>query len=73
LKKYIGADFDLFSNYYNINSYGKWEKEYYHLIRSISDKDFSKKYDISENELREKVKQWNQILSDKRALKNNRG
>ncbi|MCF6223000.1 MAG: thioredoxin domain-containing protein [Flavobacteriaceae bacterium] len=70
LEKNIGADFELFSNYYNVNSYGKWEKEYYHLIRNISDKEFSRKFNITENELSAKVDKWKEILNSKRDLKN---
>ena len=29
LKEQLQEDFNLFAEYYNINSYGKWEKENY--------------------------------------------
>ncbi len=47
LQTLIGDDFDLFKEYYNINSYGKWEKDNYVLIRQDTDQDFSKEFDIS--------------------------
>ncbi len=51
LKKIIGDDFDLFSNYFNINDYGFWEEENkYILIRSVSDIVF-----INNNSLEEKL------------------
>ncbi len=70
LQKIIGSDFDLFSNYYNINSYGKWENDYYNLIRKTSDKDFSETNNISLNSLKEKIIQWKKKLlieRDKRS------
>ncbi|MDH3322751.1 MAG: thioredoxin domain-containing protein, partial [Flavobacteriaceae bacterium] len=70
LQVILGNEFELFSNYYNVNAYGKWEKENYHLIRSSSDKEFSSKYDISEIELAKKVKSWKEILLNKREKRN---
>ena len=43
LQKIIRSDYDLFSEYYNINDYGFWEHENYNLIRSNSDKEFADK------------------------------
>ncbi|MCK4561360.1 MAG: thioredoxin domain-containing protein, partial [Flavobacteriaceae bacterium] len=70
LQNILGNDFELFSNYYNVNSYGKWENDTYHLIRNISDKEFVNKYDISESELKEKINHWKDILSIERDKKN---
>ena len=51
LKEIIGDDFDLFSNYFNINDYGFWKEENkYILIRSVSDIVF-----INNNSLEEKL------------------
>jgi len=55
LKDIIGADFDLFSNYYNINDYGKWEANNYVLIRNKSDIEIAKKHNISVDKLEKKV------------------
>ncbi|MGB5321446.1 thioredoxin domain-containing protein [Lutimonas sp.] len=59
-------DFDLFANYYNVNGYGKWEDDKYHLIRSISKEDFCKENNISALELEEKLEKWQQLLYPER-------
>ena len=66
----LGKDFELFSEYYNVNDYGKWENDAYHLIRNISDKEFTDKFHISDNELSKKIKHWKEILLKERELKN---
>ena len=66
LTSILGEDFDLFANYYNVNGYGKWEDDKYHLIRSVSKEDFSKENNISETELEEKLMTWQQTLSQER-------
>ena len=66
----LASDFELFSKYYNINSYGKWEGDKYHLIRKTSKQDFSEKNGISLIELNEKVGQWNTLLLKEREKRN---
>jgi len=68
LKKLI-SDFDLFSDYYNINNYGFWEQNNYHLIRNLSDDAFAKKNNITIKKLKEKVSVWKNILLKERAKK----
>lgn len=70
LQNILNDDFELFSNYYNVNHYGKWENDNYHLIRKLSDEKFTKKYNISQNELQEKVKHWKEILLKERNKRN---
>ena len=43
LKVILKGDFELFSNYYNVNSKGFWEHENYILLRNLSDKEFAEK------------------------------
>jgi len=62
LKKILGTDFNLFSDYYNINDFGKWEADNYILIRSQSNSDFAKKHNISVINLNEKVQKWKRTL-----------
>ncbi len=62
LKKLLGQDYDLFSDYYNINSYGFWEKENYVLIRKHSDVEFYEKNNISYAELTNKIAFWKKEL-----------
>ncbi len=66
LTSLVADDFDLFANYYNINGYGKWEDDKYHLIRSISTEEFCKENNISESELKGKVEKWQQLLQQER-------
>jgi len=66
LKKLIKDDFELFSDYYNINSFGKWEDEKYVLIRTQSDLEISQKHQIPEEELLQKKKNWQEILKEYR-------
>lgn len=66
LKSIIKEDFDLFSDYYNINNYGLWEKGNYILIRKDNEVDILKKYDISENELDNKKSIWKTALFEVR-------
>ncbi|WP_405222504.1 thioredoxin domain-containing protein [Dokdonia sp. Asnod1-B02] len=62
LQTLIGDDFDLFKEYYNINSYGKWEKDNYVLIRQDTDQDFSKEFGISVQEIISKKNKWHEDL-----------
>ena len=62
LKLILKNDFSLFSEYYNINSYGKWEKENYILIRQKSDVLITDEFSISQIELEQKKKNWKNKL-----------
>ena len=62
----LGEDFKLFSSYYNVNGYGKWEKDKYHLIRSIAKADFCKENDITLENLESKIEKWQEILLTER-------
>ncbi len=66
LASILGEDFTLFANYYNVNGYGKWEDDKYHLIRSVSTDDFCKENNIMESELKEKLNKWQHTLSQER-------
>ncbi len=58
----IKEDFDLFAAYYNINSYGKWEKDNYVLIRKDSDIDFIEEHELTIDSFKEKQSQWKKDL-----------
>ncbi len=62
LKELIGEDFPLFKEYFNINAYGLWEEGKYHLIKKMNDDAFVKAYNISKEDLLDKVLQWKEIL-----------
>ena len=69
LKLQLKEDFNLFSEYYNVTNYGKWEKENYVLIRKKSDQEIIAEFSISQKELNQKKKNWKQLLL---AYRNNR-
>ena len=62
LKSLLKADFDLFSDYYNVNNYGLWKDGNYVLIRKDDDTSIIEKYRLSQNELEQKKMAWKTIL-----------
>ncbi len=66
LKTLLAEDFPLFSDYYNINDYGIWEKGDYVLIRKESNSDFCNEHKISNEVLTNKVMSWKKALLDHR-------
>ena len=66
LSALTGEDFTLFANYYNVNGYGKWEEDKYHLIRSVSKAEFCKENNISLEDLNLKIEKWKGLLLDER-------
>ena len=62
LKTLLKEDYALFSDYYNINSYGLWEHDNYVLIRKDADDAILKKYELTNELLREKKHKWNDLL-----------
>ena len=69
LKSIIIEDYTIFSDYYNINNYGLWEKENYVLIRKDDDVTILKKYNLTQEELIEKKENWKSILFTEREKK----
>ncbi len=66
LQTIIGHDFELFSNYYNVNSPGFWEHGQYILLRTETDDLFAERHQISTDELQSKVHLWKQKLLTER-------
>ena len=65
LKNLIKDDFNLFSDYYNINEYGYWkEEDKYVLINNISDEEFMSKYGLSIDNFNNKLSSWISILKE---------
>ena len=62
LKEALGNDFDLFKDYYNINSYGAWENNHYVLIRKESDQEITTKFKLSPAQLNAKINSWKKTL-----------
>jgi len=63
LKIALKEDFSLFSDYYNINDYGFWEKDNYVLIRNNGDATILKKHNITKQQLHEKKANWKVALA----------
>ncbi len=63
LKTILENDYELFSDYYNINNYGLWEHNNYVLIRKDDDASILKKHNISLETLNKKKNEWKQTLS----------
>jgi uncharacterized protein len=70
LQEEIKEDFELFSDYYNVNDFGKWEKEHYVLIRTLPDEEFCTKYNLTVSDLEIKKRHWKKTLINHRATKN---
>lgn len=62
LKAIIGDDFDLFSQVFNINTFGLWEDENYVLIQNQSLDEIAKLNSITVSELEHRKKSWEQKL-----------
>lgn len=69
LKTLLKDDFELFADYYNINTYGLWEHENYVFIKKDNDSNIIDKHHINKERLTEKARNWKEILSE---IRNNR-
>ncbi|WP_422105994.1 thioredoxin domain-containing protein [Winogradskyella sp.] len=66
LKSELEDDYELFKDYYNINTIGKWEKDNYVLYKTQSDEAFKAKHQLSSLDLEAKLKSWKQNLLEAR-------
>jgi len=66
LQQLLGADFDFFSIYYNVNSLGFWEHNQYILMRTEDNHSFAEKHQLSIEDLETKVQLWKQLLLKER-------
>ncbi|MFT7628632.1 MAG: hypothetical protein ACI9OS_002294 [Ulvibacter sp.] len=62
LEELLTTDFELFKEYYNVNSFGKWEDGKYVLIRDKSDAEVSESFSITDEALQLKKKAWKSLL-----------
>ncbi|MGW9685301.1 thioredoxin domain-containing protein [Flagellimonas sp. 2504JD1-5] len=67
LKQLLASDYDIFKDYFNINSYGLWEKGNYVLIRDKNDEVIAEQHNISVPDLKQKMKKSLDILKQERA------
>ncbi|BBE19438.1 thymidylate kinase [Aquipluma nitroreducens] len=62
----LGADFELFSEYFNVNSLGFWEHNQYILMRTEDNDSFAKKHQLSIENIEKKVQNWKSLLLKER-------
>jgi len=66
LTQLLGDDYEVFQEYYNINSYGLWEEQNYVLIRDKADEEIAEKFKITVPELKSTLKMSLAKLKEKR-------
>jgi len=66
LNTLLKEDFELFSDYYNVNNYGFWEHDNYVLIRKDDDDSIIKKHNLTKTILVEKKEAWKVLLLKER-------
>ena len=69
----FGHEFELISDYFNFNEFGKWENGKYILIRTDKDELFSAKNNIEIEELKQKVKTWKNVMANAKHARNSKG
>ncbi len=67
LKELLEGDFELFSEYYNINATGLWEHNKYILYRTEDPEQFSLDRGVDAGMFLQKVSRWNEILLKARS------
>ena len=66
LQQLLDTDYELFSEYFNVNSFGFWEHNQYILMRTERNETFASKHQLSNNELATKLSNWKQLLLNER-------
>jgi len=69
LQSILGNDYEIFSDYYNVNNYGFWEHDNYVLIRKKDAAEISKEHSLTITDLKVKVAKWHKILLKERDKK----
>ena len=62
LRDLLKDDFNIFKEYYNVNSYGKWEEGNYVLIRKKSDAEIEKEFGLTSEAFQKKRRNWKEII-----------
>jgi len=62
LQAHLKDDFNIFKEYYNVNSYGKWENNQYVLIRKKSDAEIETEFGLTSEVFQQKKKNWKTTL-----------
>ena len=69
LQDYLGENFELFAEYYNINDLGYWEHSNYILMRSNNIAQILTKYNLTTKTLEEKINTCKTILKKQAELR----
>ncbi|KXO00366.1 thioredoxin [Aequorivita aquimaris] len=69
LRRLLKDDFEIFKEYYNVNSFGHWEKDNYVLIRKKTDAEIEREFELTSEVFQQKKKSWKETL---RAYRNQR-
>ncbi|MDD5185989.1 MAG: thioredoxin domain-containing protein [Paludibacter sp.] len=67
LKEIIGNHADLIIDYYNVSGSGNWEHDRNILYKKDSDKEFARKYNLTEVELSDRILEAKRILLNERS------
>jgi len=69
LEELLEGDFDLFSEYYNINATGLWENNRYILYRTNDPGGFADKRGLELHSFLKRIHKWNNILMEARSTR----
>ena len=69
LQQILGDDFELFSDYFQVNHHGRWENDCYILLRSQTDEAFATKHKLDLDQLKSLINHWKETLL---KIRNNR-
>jgi len=69
LEQILSTEFNLFSQYFNVNTNGFWEHNQYILLRNEENSTFAALHELSEDNLNAKIRTWKSLLL---AERNNR-
>ncbi len=67
IQQIAGEDFELISDFYNVNSKGLWENGHYILLRDEASDQLAEKHELSEEELQQKITRFKEKAFAKRA------
>ncbi|MUP44492.1 thioredoxin domain-containing protein [Gramella sp. BOM4] len=73
LKMLLGEEFELFSDIYHIDNFGKWEEDKYVLIRTLDFEAIARKHKMTEEQLKSKRDNWNKLLKAERQKRKKPG
>ncbi len=66
LEQLLGEDIMWFADYYNVNAYGRWEDNYYILVRTQEEEAIAQKWHMNIDELHRRLREARQKLFEYR-------